>query len=48
MEIERELLSSPNLGVEDVAVIGVDDSEWGQKVAAVVVLEKGKVCIVQA
>ncbi|KAL1930533.1 hypothetical protein VTP01DRAFT_10695 [Rhizomucor pusillus] len=42
LEIERELLSSPNLGVEDVAVIGVDDSEWGQKVAAVVVLEKGK------
>lgn len=42
MEIERELLSC-NLGIQDVAVVGIPDPEWGQKVAAVVVLESGKV-----
>ncbi|KAI8047298.1 uncharacterized protein B0P05DRAFT_566362 [Gilbertella persicaria] len=42
LEIERELLSA-NLGIQDVAVVGVPDPEWGQKVAAVVVLEQGKV-----
>ncbi|RCH92345.1 hypothetical protein CU098_001033, partial [Rhizopus stolonifer] len=41
LEIERELLSA-NLGIQDVAVVGVPDPEWGQKVAAVVVLEQGK------
>ncbi|KAG2192957.1 hypothetical protein INT46_001214 [Mucor plumbeus] len=41
LEIERELLSC-NLGIQDVAVVGIPDPEWGQKVAAVVVLENGK------
>lgn len=41
LEIERELLSC-NLGIQDVAVVGIPDPEWGQKVAAVVVLESGK------
>lgn len=36
LEIERELLELSQ--VEECAVIGVEDSEWGQKVAAVVVL----------
>ncbi|CAO3680188.1 unnamed protein product [Umbelopsis vinacea] len=37
LEIEREMLSA-DLGIQDVAVIGVEDEEWGQKVAAAVVL----------
>jgi acyl-CoA synthetase (AMP-forming)/AMP-acid ligase II len=42
LEIEREMLSA-DLGIQDVAVVGVEDEEWGQKVAAVVVLNTGKV-----
>ncbi|KAG0167801.1 hypothetical protein DFQ28_009059 [Apophysomyces sp. BC1034] len=42
LEIEREMLSVPELGVHDVAVIGINDAEWGQRVSAVVVLEKDK------
>jgi malonyl-CoA/methylmalonyl-CoA synthetase len=38
LEIEREMLSEPGLGIYDVAVVGVEDEEWGQKVAAAVVL----------
>ncbi|KAI9487987.1 hypothetical protein BDB00DRAFT_80728 [Zychaea mexicana] len=41
LEIERELLSA-SLGVYDVAVVGIPDPEWGQRVAAVVVLDEGK------
>jgi malonyl-CoA/methylmalonyl-CoA synthetase len=42
LEIEREMLSA-DLGIQDVAVVGVEDEEWGQKVAAVVVLNTDKV-----
>ena len=42
LEIERELLSAP-LGIHDVAVVGLPDLEWGQRVAAVVVLDDDKV-----
>ncbi|KAI8639741.1 hypothetical protein BD408DRAFT_452965 [Parasitella parasitica] len=42
LEIERELLSC-GLSIQDVAVVGIPDHEWGQKVAAVVVMENGKV-----
>ena len=42
LEIERELLSAP-LGIHDVAVVGLPDPEWGQRVAAVVVLDDNKV-----
>ena len=47
LEIERELLSA-DLGIQDVAVVGVEDEEWGQKVAAVVVLNNGKVSYICA
>lgn len=38
LEIERELLSLPQIA--EVAVIGVANEQWGQKVAAVVVLDE--------
>jgi malonyl-CoA/methylmalonyl-CoA synthetase len=41
LEVERELLSLPE--VSEAAVVGVASEQWGQKVAAVLVLtEKGK------
>lgn len=40
LEIERELLSLPQ--VAEAAVVGVASEQWGQKVAAVVVLKEGQ------
>ncbi|KAL9614517.1 MAG: hypothetical protein Q9167_000967 [Letrouitia subvulpina] len=40
LEIERELLSLPQ--VAEAAVMGVASEQWGQKVAAVVVLKEGQ------
>lgn len=38
LEVERELLSLPQ--VSEAAVVGLESEQWGQKVAAVVVLSK--------
>ncbi|XP_051235907.1 malonate--CoA ligase ACSF3, mitochondrial [Dicentrarchus labrax] len=40
LEVERHLLAHPD--IMDVAVIGVPDATWGQKVTAVVQLKQGK------
>ncbi|KAI1904169.1 hypothetical protein AGOR_G00002920 [Albula goreensis] len=40
LEVERHLLAHPD--ITDVAVIGVRDATWGQRVTAVVQLKKGK------
>lgn len=40
IQIETYLLGHPD--IEDCTVVGVDDPVWGQRVAAVVVLKKGK------
>ena len=40
-EVERVLLSYP--GVEDAAIIGVPDMDWGERVRAVVVLKGARV-----
>ncbi|XP_061597976.1 malonate--CoA ligase ACSF3, mitochondrial [Cololabis saira] len=40
LEVERHLLAHPD--IIDVAVIGAPDATWGQKVTAVVQLEKGQ------
>lgn len=37
LEIERVLLDHPN--ISEVAVVGVDDKEWGQIISAIVVLK---------
>ena len=39
-EVEQVLMSHP--GVEDAAVIGVTDVEWGEEVRAVVVRRSGE------
>jgi long-chain acyl-CoA synthetase len=39
-EVEEAILEHP--GVEDVAIIGAPDEEWGEKVMAVVQLKKGE------
>lgn len=39
LDVERVLLTHPD--ILDVAVVGVEDQTWGQKVAAVVVINKG-------
>lgn len=40
LEVEREILTHIS-NVSDVAVVGVEDQEWGQRVAAVVVVKEG-------
>ncbi|KAK6531876.1 hypothetical protein TWF694_003041 [Orbilia ellipsospora] len=40
LEIEREILANV-AGVKEVAVVGVQDLEWGERVAAVLVMEQG-------
>lgn len=45
LDIERELLAHPN--VRDIAVLGVPDDVWGQRVAALVSLQPGKVSMSQ-
>ncbi|KAL6461383.1 hypothetical protein MHYP_G00295270 [Metynnis hypsauchen] len=40
LDVERHLLAHPD--ISDVAVIGARDATWGQKVVAVVQLQKGK------
>ncbi|BAE66196.1 unnamed protein product [Aspergillus oryzae RIB40] len=40
LEVERELLSLPQ--VSEAAVVGLPSEQWGQKVAAVIVLDKEK------
>ena len=39
-EIEDVLRAHPNVG--DVAVLGLPDNEWGEKVAAVIVAKNGQ------
>jgi malonyl-CoA/methylmalonyl-CoA synthetase len=41
LEVERELLSLPH--VTEAAVLGIQSGTWGQKVAAVVIIDKGQV-----
>ncbi|XP_062845622.1 malonate--CoA ligase ACSF3, mitochondrial isoform X2 [Trichomycterus rosablanca] len=40
LDVERHLLAHPD--ITDVAVIGARDATWGQKVVAIVQLQKGK------
>ncbi|ORY06112.1 AMP-dependent synthetase and ligase [Basidiobolus meristosporus CBS 931.73] len=46
LEIEREILDYP--GILDCAVVGPEDEEWGQKVAAVVLVEEDQNIELQA
>ncbi|CAG8470635.1 2921_t:CDS:10 [Paraglomus brasilianum] len=43
LEIERELLAHPDIA--DVAIVGVEDAEWGQRVGAVVVPKHSETAI---
>lgn len=40
LEVETHLLGHPD--IEDCAVLGVSDPEWGQRVAAIIALKDGK------
>ena len=39
-EVEAVLRQHP--AIKEVAVVGIDDAEWGQKVAAAIVLREGQ------
>lgn len=39
LQIETELLTNPL--IKDVAVVGIADPEWGERVAAIIVPEQG-------
>ena len=43
LEVERHLLSHDD--ITDCAVLGKPDPEWGERVAAIVTLSPGKVCM---
>ena len=43
LEVERHLLSHND--IVDCAVLGKPDPVWGERVAAIVTLSPGKVCI---
>lgn len=41
LDVEREILSHV-FGVREVAVVGIEDTEWGERVAAVVAFEQNR------
>jgi acyl-coenzyme A synthetase/AMP-(fatty) acid ligase len=44
LEIERELLAHPDIA--DVAIVGVEDADWGQRVGAVIVTKHKVVALI--